>query len=75
MSSVPYSYVAYIDEAGDPGLQRVKPSDANGSSEWLILSAVVIGAPNEKNVAPWRNDMPHPAKPKWILAAAKSTKR
>ena len=30
----------------------------NGSSEWLILSAVVIGAPNEKNVAPWRNDIP-----------------
>jgi hypothetical protein len=55
MSSIPYSYVAYIDEAGDPGLQRVKPLDANGSSEWLILSAVVIGEPNEKNVAPWRN--------------------
>jgi uncharacterized protein DUF3800 len=57
MNSVPYGYVAYIDEAGDPGLRRVKPLDANGSSEWLILSAVVIGAPNEKNIAPWRNDI------------------
>jgi hypothetical protein len=57
MSSVPYSYIAYIDESGDPGLQRVKPLDANGSSEWFILSAVVIGEPNEKNVAPWRNDI------------------
>ena len=54
-SPPPYSYVAYIDEAGDPGLQRIKPLDENGSSEWLILSAVVIGEPNEKNVAPWRN--------------------
>jgi hypothetical protein len=57
MAAVPYDYVAYIDEAGDPGLRRVKPLDANGSSEWLILSAVVIGAPNEKNVATWRNDI------------------
>ena len=55
--TIPYSYVAYIDEAGDPGLRRVKPLDHNGSSEWLILSAVVIGAPNERNVAPWRNDI------------------
>jgi hypothetical protein len=49
----PYHYVAYIDEAGDPGLKRVKPLDNPGSSEWLVLSAVVIGEPNEKNVAPW----------------------
>jgi hypothetical protein len=55
MSSVPYSYIAYIDESGDPGVERVKPLDTNGSSEWFILSAVVIGEPNEKNVAPWRN--------------------
>lgn len=48
-----YHYVAYIDEAGDPGLERVKPLDNPGSSEWLILSAVVVRAPNEKNVVPW----------------------
>lgn len=53
----PYHYVAYIDEAGDPGLKRVKPLDTPGSSEWLILSAVVVGVPNEANVAPWRNDI------------------
>ncbi len=53
----PYHYVAYIDEAGDPGLARVKPSDNPGSSEWLILSAVLVGIPNEKNVAPWRNEI------------------
>jgi hypothetical protein len=33
------------------------PLDSPGSSEWLILSGVVIGAPNERNVAPWRNDL------------------
>ncbi len=63
MTTLPYSYVAYIDEAGDPGLQRVKPLDDRGSSEWLILSAVVIGAPNEPSVAAWRSD---------ILCATKS---
>jgi hypothetical protein len=66
MATVPYDYVAFIDEAGDPGLRRVKPLDVNGSSEWLILSAIVIGAPNEINVAPWRND---------ILRAIKSQRK
>jgi hypothetical protein len=43
----PYRYVAYIDESGDPGLKRVKPLDENGSSEWLIVSAIVVRAQNE----------------------------
>lgn len=53
----PYHYVAYIDEAGDPGLKHIKPNDQPGSSEWLILSAVVVGLPNEKNVSPWVRDI------------------
>ncbi|MDE2283803.1 MAG: hypothetical protein KGK33_04225 [Hyphomicrobiales bacterium] len=53
MSNIPYGYVAYIDEAGDPGLRRVKPKDNPGSSEWLNLAAVVIRAENEANVVPW----------------------
>jgi Protein of unknown function (DUF3800) len=57
-----YHYVAYIDEAGDPGLKRVKPLDNPGSSEWLVLSAVVIGAPNEKNVVPWVQNILHKVK-------------
>ena len=39
-----YGYIAYIDEAGDPGLNRVRPIDENGASEWLVLSAVVMRA-------------------------------
>ena len=53
MATQTYGYVAYIDEAGDPGLTRVKPCDKPGSSEWLILSAFVVGAPNEANIVPW----------------------
>jgi hypothetical protein len=46
-----YSYIAYIDESGDSGLARVKPKTVPGSSEWLIVSAVVIPVDQEANVS------------------------
>lgn len=49
----PYSYVAYIDEAGDPGLRSVKPLAANGASEWLVLSGVVIRSENQTALPEW----------------------
>jgi hypothetical protein len=48
-----YHYVAYIDESGDPGIRKVKPLDRPGSSEWLIVSAVVVAASREPEVADW----------------------
>jgi hypothetical protein len=56
-SSKEYGYVAYIDEAGDPGLKRVRPIDANGASEWLVLSAVVMKASREPFVLDWVQEM------------------
>jgi hypothetical protein len=53
----PYSYVAYIDEAGDDGLKAVKPLVPNGASEWLILSAVVIAAERQSEVSGWIDAM------------------
>lgn len=55
MASKPpeYGYIAYIDEAGDPGLNKVRPIDEGGASEWLILSAVVIRAKWEPDVVDW----------------------
>ena len=52
-----YGFVAYIDESGDDGLKRVKPLDANGSSEWFILSAVVVRSSREPEVGRWQRDM------------------
>ena len=53
-SNPDYHYVAYIDEAGDDGLKAVKPLVMpNGSSEWLVLSAVVIRAENQSKVEDW----------------------
>src|SRR3954468_15273861 len=48
-----YGYIAYIDEAGDPGLTKVRPIDADGASEWLIISAVVMRAKWEPQVVHW----------------------
>jgi len=52
-----YDYIAYIDESGDDGLKAVKPRKSPGSSEWLILSAVVVRASNESKVAEWVRDI------------------
>lgn len=52
-----YDYVAYIDESGDQGLQRVKPIDPQGSSEWLVVSAVLIRKENEAGAPQWVSDM------------------
>ena len=51
--SIQYDYVAYIDESGDDGLRAVKPKSFPGSSEWLILSAVVIRATNQSKTLEW----------------------
>lgn len=53
MPEIPYHYVAYIDESGDDGLKRVRPLDYHGSSEWMMLSAVVIKANRENEVESW----------------------
>ncbi|XSC46539.1 hypothetical protein ACF1BQ_012455 [Bradyrhizobium sp. RDT10] len=46
-------YVAFVDEAGDPGLNTVRPIDASGGSEWLCLGAVVVRAKHHADVSEW----------------------
>lgn len=48
-----YRYVAFIDEAGDDGLAKVRPIDPDGASEWFVLSAVVVSIENEPDVPQW----------------------
>ncbi len=48
-ASEPY-YLAFIDEAGDPGLNTVRPIDTAGGTEWLCLGAVVIRAARSSDV-------------------------
>jgi hypothetical protein len=47
-------YVAYIDEAGDPGLTRVRPINPDGASEWLSVGAFVIPAEIRHETATWQ---------------------
>jgi hypothetical protein len=46
-------FVAYIDEAGDPGIRGVQPVDPKGASEWFIVSAVVVRAENDPKSVEW----------------------
>jgi uncharacterized protein DUF3800 len=53
----PFHYIAFIDEAGDPGITRVRPIDANGASEWLVIGCVLIQACREAKPVLWVRDM------------------
>ncbi|TKT71286.1 DUF3800 domain-containing protein [Afipia massiliensis] len=46
-------YVLYVDEAGDPGLARIQPMDANGASEWLSIGAVLVRQERERDTVSW----------------------
>lgn len=59
MASTPpsYDYVAYVDEAGDPGLNKVAPRTAGGSSEWIVVSAALIPAELEGQISSWVSEL------------------
>lgn len=53
----PAEFLVFIDEAGDPGLRTVRPIDPNGSSEWLVLGAVVLRNRYETSAVQWIKDI------------------
>lgn len=50
---MPVSFVAYIDESGDTGLESVKPLNGRGASEWLVLSCFLVRAANDAKLSNW----------------------
>ena len=51
--SVPDPYfIAYFDEAGDPGIKTVAPIDPNGASEWFTVGCTVVRATSEPELVP-----------------------
>lgn len=42
-----YSYLAYIDEAGDPGTKTVRPIDPVGGTEWMTLGCALVQRSND----------------------------
>ena len=45
-------YVAYIDES-DEGLRRIRPLYPAGSSEWFVISAVLVKIDRDKDLLRW----------------------
>lgn len=55
---MPVSFVTYIDESGDTGLDLVKkPDDPKGATEWLILSALVVKIEYDSKMVSWVKDV------------------
>ena len=49
----PFHYIAYIDEAGDPGIDSIQPKNPHGASEWLSIGATLIRANYEPEQVQW----------------------
>lgn len=53
-----YSFVAYIDESGDDGLDNFRAPGANGgASTWLVISAFVLRYSRDLEAVAWRNEI------------------
>ena len=51
-------FVAYIDESGDTGIERVKGIRLFGAqSEWLVLSCLLVRAENDAKVPAWGREI------------------
>lgn len=57
MTTPDFEFVAYIDESGDPSLKRVRPIDETGSTEWMVVSAVVVSRDQDANAKGWVSDI------------------
>ncbi|WP_438273706.1 DUF3800 domain-containing protein [Nitrobacter sp.] len=55
---MPVSFVVYIDESGDTGLEQIKkPDDPKGATEWLVLSAFLVRIQNDSEMVTWTRDV------------------
>ena len=53
-----HSYIAYIDESGDDGLDKFRERGAEGgASVWLTITACIIRASRELGVVSWRDEI------------------
>ena len=52
-----FEYIAYIDESGETGLKKVLAIDASGSSEWFVLSIVIVPKSEIPNIGQWVSEI------------------
>jgi hypothetical protein len=55
--AMPVTYVLYIDESGDTGLDKVKPGSPGGATEWLVLSGYLVAAEHDSKLVSWVQDV------------------
>lgn len=54
---MPSNYVAYIDEAGDEGIGKLRSGRQTGQSHWLLLGAAVVRRSNDRLLPAWRDEI------------------
>jgi hypothetical protein len=55
---VAHSFLAYIDESGDDGLERFRePGAGGGASSWLVISACVFRQIHTLDAVSWRDEI------------------
>lgn len=52
-----YEYIAYIDEAGDPGTKRVRPIDPVGGTEWMTIGCALFRRERELHLPSYVGDV------------------
>lgn len=52
-----HDYTLFIDEAGDDKVERLKPDNPNGNSEWLCLAGYLIKADAESDLDRRRDEI------------------
>lgn len=50
-------YIAYVDEAGDEGLGKLRVPGGSGQSKWLGIGAAIVAKEKDRNVVMWRDEM------------------
>ena len=48
-------FIAYIDEAGDEGLTKLR-DDTSRQSRWLMLGGIIVSADTDRNLPSWRDE-------------------
>ncbi|TPW34420.1 DUF3800 domain-containing protein [Oecophyllibacter saccharovorans] len=49
-------FIAYIDEAGDEGLDKLSSPEASGQSRWLVLGGLLVRKEYDAQVVAWRDE-------------------
>jgi hypothetical protein len=52
---MPNEFIAYIDEAGDEGLTKLRDASSR-QSRWLMLGGIVVSSENDKHLPLWRDE-------------------